>query len=155
MISTASVRETGTCFSLTSLSSCKAVNSTSPHLISYFCPLYVFKINKVKQTKSCESVWTVSSSIVCSLKTWTQIRKAGRPQPAPRSRWVSTSVSSVLWVVTTHWWRTSVSDRDKLMIWWRHWWNALRTISAVSNLTRQRGQKTGRRAGIISSLWNL
>lgn len=133
---------------------------------SFIC----FGNNEVKQKKSLEFVPTVPSSVACSLKTWTQIRKAGRLQPAQRSRWEfklrpwtqtlrSFDQCTILFflslnagnnkyrVVTMHWSCPGVSDRDKLMIWWTHWWNVLHTISAVSNLMRPKDQKTGRRAG--------
>lgn len=83
MISTASARGTGMCFSLISSSSCKAANSKSPAL----CHVFTLFLKKDEtKIKSLDFIWTAPSSIACSLKTWTQTRKAGRPQLAQRSR---------------------------------------------------------------------
>lgn len=172
----ASVRETGMSSSPTSSSSCRVVNSKSLRPNSWFYSQYILKTNMWEIKAKNESVPAVPSSVACSLKTWTQIRKAGQLLPAQRSRWESKvkvkqqnfyffiyffpslkagnkKYSFLRWIWTVNWSGPGVLDRDKQMIWWTRWWNALRTISAVLNQMKPKDQKTGKRAGLYP-LWD-
>lgn len=111
---------------------------------SFICSLFPENLNTEKKGRPT----TASSKIKVRISTETMNSNLEVLRSVYHSFFLSLNAGNNKYrVVTMHWSFPGVPDRDKLTIWWTHWWNALHTISAVSNLMRPKDQKTGRRAG--------